>query len=79
MLGITRRGLLREVTNINIDEEIDGPSEHVRHIQHHRGLVEPAVREFLQRALADDAPSGLLAPVDDLGAMDNKWAWRAQL
>ena len=55
VLGITRRGLLREMTNLNIDAELDGPSEHVRHIQYHKDLVEPAVREFLQRCLEDSA------------------------
>eukprot|EP01043_Picozoa_sp_COSAG02_P049330 COSAG02_NODE_4941_length_4807_cov_1.502124_5_plen_110_part_00 len=70
MLGITRRGLVREMTNLNIDTELDGPSEHVRHIQYHKDLVEPAVRGFLQRCLEDSAGvSTILMPVPVTGGL----------
>jgi hypothetical protein len=36
VLGVSRRRMLSEVTNINIDEEEDGPSEHVQHLRWHR-------------------------------------------
>ena len=80
VMAIARRGFLREVTNINIDGDEDGASEHVRHLQHHPEIFVPAVGEFLGRCLAD-AAEGVERPLpyDDDGAMDGTYGWQSRL
>ena len=36
VLGFARRGMAGEITNLNIDEDEDGPSKHVEHLRWHR-------------------------------------------
>ena len=42
VLGFARRGMAGEITNLNIDEDEDGPSKHVEHLRWHRFVFLPS-------------------------------------